>query len=435
LTPFVSLLRQNRNYRYTWIGQVVSEVGDHFNNIAVFSLAVAATRSGMVIALIFLARAVPAILAGPLAGVVLDRQDRKRVMIASDLIRGIVAAGFMLIDKDHPDVRLLYLFSALLMLASPFFTAGRASILPSIATDEELHTANSLTQTTQWTTLTLGALLAGSSVAAFGYHRAFFLNSLSFFFSAWCISRLFLPGLGFRPPKRALTENEVVRPWHEYAEGLRYVRSVPLILGLLLVNVGWATGGGAAQILFTVFGEMVFNKGPAGLGMIWGFAGVGLLCGGAIAYTYGRTLNFENYKRAIMLCYVVHGGAYVAFSQMTSFPWALFFIALSRAGVGMSSVLNMSQLLRIVPSEFRGRVFSTLESVTWSVMMVSMLLAGAASQPYDPRTARTIGAVAGILSSTTAIFWGVAHWTGHLPEPVRQGVEPEEIEIHGEPTV
>jgi MFS family permease len=431
LKPFVSLLRGNRNYRFTWIGQVVSEAGDHFNNIAVFSLAVAATHSGMTIALIFLARAVSAMVAGPLAGVALDRFDRKRLMIASDLVRGVVAAGFIFVDKDHPDLRLVYLLSALLMLASPFFTAGRASILPSIATRDELHTANSLTQMTQWTTLTIGALLAGSSAAAFGYRWAFGFNSLSFFVSALCISRLFLPGRGFRPPGPR-HEAEVVRPWHEYAEGLRYIRGVPLVLGLLLVNVGWATGGGAAQILFTVFGEMVFKRGPAGLGTIWGFAGVGLLCGGAVAYRFGRKLSFKNYKRAIAVCYVVHGGAYVLFSQTRSFPLALFFIALSRAGVGMSSVLNMSQLLRMVPNEFRGRVFATMESVTWSVSMVSMMLAGAASQSWNPRT---IGTVAGILSSTTAIFWGVANATGRLPEPVRQGVEPEEIEAHGEPMV
>ena len=107
-------------------------------------------------------------------------------------------------------------------------------------------------------------------------------------------------------------------------------------------------------------------------------------------------------------------------------------IALSRAGVGVSSVLNMSQLLRIVPNSFRGRVFSTMESCQWSVMMLSMTAAGIASQYWDPRT---IGAIAGALSSTTAIFWGWAHWTGRLPEPVRQGVDPREIEIHGEPTV
>jgi MFS family permease len=431
MKAFVSLLRDNRNYRYTWMGQLVSEIGDHFNNIAVFSLAVQTTHSGLVVSGVLLARAVPAVLAGPLAGVTLDRFDRKRIMIASDLIRAIVALGFILTVKGH-STGLLYGLSALLMLASPFFTSGRSSILPSIATREELHTANSLTQTTQWTTLAVGAFLGGTSVMQFGYRWAFCGNSLSFVFSALCISRLFLPGRGFRPPRRALTETDVVRPWHEYTEGLRYMRSVPLILGLAMVNVGWASGGGAAQILFTVFGEMVFNRGPYGLGLIWGCAGVGLLCGGALAYRTGRSLSFVNYKRAVVVCFIVHGGSYILFSQTRSFYAALVFIALSRAGVGFSSVMNMSQLLRHVPDAFRGRVFATMESTTWSVMMVSMLLAGVASQYWDPRT---IGAIAGALSSTTAIFWGWAHVTGRLPEPARAGVEPEEIEIHGEPTV
>ena len=64
-----------------------------------------------------------------------------------------------------------------------------------------------------------------------------FANALSFVFSALCISRLFLPGRGFHPPARSLTENDVVRPWHEYVEGLRYMRSVPLIMGLAMVGV------------------------------------------------------------------------------------------------------------------------------------------------------------------------------------------------------
>jgi MFS family permease len=430
LNAFLSLLRENRNYRNTWVGQVVSEVGDHFNNIAVFSLAVATTKSGLVVSGIMLSRAIPAMLAGPLAGVVLDRFDRKRVMIASDLIRAVVAAGFILTVR-HPVPWMLYVLSGLLMLASPFFTSGRAAILPTIATSEELHTANSLTQTTQWTTLAIGAFLGGTSVMQFGYEWAFAGNAVSFLISAFCISRLFLPGRGFRAPRRALTEAEVVRPWHEYTEGLRYMRSVPLILGLLLVNIGWATGGGAAQILFSVFGEIVFNRGPAGLGEIWGCAGIGLMCGGAVAYAIGRKLSFRNYKRTIILCYIVHGGSYILFSQMRNFYWSLVFIWLSRAGVGVSSTLNMWQLLRIVPDAFRGRVFATMESIQWSVMMVSMALAGIASQYWDPRT---IGTIAGVLSSTTAIFWGWANMTGRLPEPSREGVAPEEIEVHGEPT-
>jgi MFS family permease len=236
----------------------------------------------------------------------------------------------------------------------------------------------------------------------------------------------------FRAKREAVTEDRVLRPWHEYKEGLRYMRSSPLILGIALVGVGWATGGGAAQILFTLFGEQVFNRGPAGIGIIWSFAGIGLLIGGGFGHYLGKRLSFRNYKRMISICYVLHGGAYVLFSQMQYFGAALFFIALSRVGVAVSSVLNASQMLRRVPDEFRGRVFATAESLTWSVMIISMALAGIASQYRSPRT---IGLVAGILSSTTAIFWGWANWAGKLPEPERLAVEPEEVEIHGEPTV
>ena len=86
MSGFTGLLRSNRNYRFTWSGQVVSEVGDHFNNIAVFSLALANTGSGLVVAGILIARGIPVLFAGPIAGVLLDRWDRKRTMIAADLL-------------------------------------------------------------------------------------------------------------------------------------------------------------------------------------------------------------------------------------------------------------------------------------------------------------------------------------------------------------
>ena len=163
MNDFLALLRRNRNYRFTWSGQIVSEVGDHFNNIAVFSLALANTGSGLVVALILIARAIPAVMAGPIAGVLLDRWDRKRIMIASDLARAVIALVFIF-AIPHGRTWLLYILSGALMFASPFFTSGRASILPSIATKDELHTANSLTQLTQWTTVTIGSFLGGASV-------------------------------------------------------------------------------------------------------------------------------------------------------------------------------------------------------------------------------------------------------------------------------
>jgi MFS family permease len=430
LTGFAGLLRANRNYRFTWTGQVVSEIGDHFNNIAVFSLALANTGSGLVVAGVLIARGLAVMLAGPIAGVLLDRMDRKRIMIVSDLMRAVIAVLF-LAGIAPGRTWLLYLLSGALMFASPFFTAGRASILPTIATREELHTANSLTQLTQWSTSMVGSFLGGTSIAGFGYKWAFAFNAVSFLFSAACISRLRLPE-GSRAKAIDLTEDRVLRPWHEYIEGLRYMRSTPLILGIGLVSVGWASGGGAAQVLFSLFGENVFNRGPAGIGTFYGCAGIGLVLGALLANAIGRRIGYRAYKLAISICYVIHGGCYVLFSQAPTFGLALFFIALSRAAVAVSSVLNTGHLLRHVPDEFRGRVFSTIESWTWTTMIVSMALAGYASDHVNPRV---IGLWSGVVSSTTAFFWGWANYTGRLREPALVGVEPEEVEVHGDPNV
>ena len=124
------------------------------------------------------------------------------------------------------------------MFASPFFTSGRAAILPRIASPGELHTANALTQTTQWTTLTIGTMAAGVSAGTLGYTAAFVVNSLSFLFSAWAIwqhapARRAASGASVRAAHRGAQR---ARPWHEYVEGLRYMRQQPLILAIALLG-------------------------------------------------------------------------------------------------------------------------------------------------------------------------------------------------------
>src|SRR5262249_34017544 len=123
--------------------------------------------------------------------------------------------------------------------------------------------------------------------------------------------------------------------------------------------------------------------------------------------------------------YIIHGGGYILFSRMPTFALACFFIGLSRSATAVSSVMNFSRLLKHSRDEFRGRVFATMETLTWSVMMVSMMLAGAATIKFDPRP---IGTVAGIVSSTTAIMWTWLNWTGRLPEPPVIGSPTEDEE-------
>jgi hypothetical protein len=422
---FLQLLRRNRNYRFTWIGQIVSEIGDNFNNIAVFALAMDLTHSGMVVTGVLLARAVPAVTIGPMAGVLLDRFDRKRIMMASDLTRAVIALGFILALTSHR-VWVLYAFSALLMAASPFFSAGRSAILPTIASPEEIHTANSLTQTTQWMNVTVGAFLGGT-VVAIGYKWAFVFNALSFVFSAWCIWHLRAPGPEGFHGRHVEAEDVGIRPWHDYREGLRYMRSVPLVLAIALLSVGWAMGGGAAQILFTLFGEVVFNHGASGIGLIWGSAGLGLLAGGVFANWLGRRISYPTYKLIVFIDFAVHGASYVLFSRSPRLSLALVFIFLSRSVMAINSVMNYSYLLRTIANRFRGRVFATIDTFPWTMMMISMMVAGIASIQYSPRI---IGTIAGLLSSFTVVGWGWANWTGRLPFPRVAGTESDEPETH-----
>jgi MFS family permease len=411
LSPFWRLLRTNRNYRLTWLGQVVSEVGDHFNSIAVLSLTLHLTGSGLAVGAVMIARVLPAILAGPIAGVLLDRMDRRRIMILSDLVRCVIAACFILILVHHQSW-LLYLLSGLLTFASPFFTAGRSAILPRIASPAELHTANALTQTTAWLTLSLGTMLGGISAMQFGYETAFMINAASFAFSAamiWLLAGTFLPDRGhLHPGLRAYV--------HDFSESIRYMRREPLIMAIALAGVGWATGGGAAQVLFTMFGEVVYHRGPAGIGLIWGSAGVGLVIGGLFGHRLGTRYSYAQYKTAVAVCFFVHGVAYILFSRMPNIWGSVVFIAISRIAMGINNVLNRTMLLTHVPDALRGRIFTTVDTMLNVTMILSLSAAGVASEFL---TIRTVGAIAGALSASTTIFWVWADAAGRLPEPQR----------------
>ncbi len=419
MSPFWRLLRTNRNYRLTWLGQIVSEIGDHFNSIAVLSLTLHLTGSGLAVGAVMIARVLPAILAGPVAGVLLDRMDRRRIMILSDLVRCVIAACFVLILTHHQHW-LLYLLSGLLTFASPFFTSGRSAILPKITTPEELHTANALTQTTAWLTLSAGTMLGGISTMQFGYTTAFVINAASFLFSAgmiWMLVGKFLPDREhLHPGFRAY--------WKDFAETFRYIHNQPLVFAIAHAGVGWASGGGAAQVLFTMFGEVVYQRGPSGIGLIWGSAGVGLVIGGVLAHRLGPKLSFRQYKHAISICFFIHGAAYILFSQMPTIWGSIVFIMLSRVAMGIMNVLNRTMLLTHVPDALRGRVFTMVDTMLNVTMIFSLSGAGVASEFLS---IRTVGAIAGALSASTTIFWAWANAAGKLPEP--QYIPPQSSEI------
>ena len=116
--------------------------------------------------------------------------------------------------------------------------------------------------------------------------------------------------------------------------------------------------------------EQVFHKGPAGMGILWGFAGVGLVAGAVVGYQLGSRLSFHGYRHAIWIGYLVHGIAYVWFA-LANFFGAVVAITISRLAQGANNVQNRTMLLRHVPDALRGRVFTAMEAIQNITMVAS----------------------------------------------------------------
>src|SRR5256714_3891424 len=195
---YLELLRGNRSFRMLWLGQVVSQMGDWFDTIAVYTIALTLTGSGRAVAVIMVARFLPSVVMGPLSGVVADRFSRRSIMITADLLRAIVVLGFLLVRR--PDqMWLIYVLTIFQLAFSAFFEPAKTAAIPSIVSERELLTANAIASVTWSAMLTLGAAIGGFVAGWFGTDTAFILDSLSFVASALLISTVRFPKRVKRP--------------------------------------------------------------------------------------------------------------------------------------------------------------------------------------------------------------------------------------------
>lgn len=193
---YTQLLKGNANFRHLWAGQVVSEIGDWLSHIAVFALTLelaGPAHQGRAIAIYAIANHLPLFIFGPIAGVVVDRLDRQRVMIAADVARAVLAAGFLL-AQTFAVLPALYAVGASLFAVSAFFNAAKRATIPVIVTDaEELLGANSLSASTTAATIAIGSALGGLVATFISRDLVFILNAATFLVSALMISRIRLP--------------------------------------------------------------------------------------------------------------------------------------------------------------------------------------------------------------------------------------------------
>ncbi|HEV2708033.1 MAG TPA: MFS transporter [Pyrinomonadaceae bacterium] len=407
---YLELLRRNHDFRQLWLGQVVSQLGDWFNTIALYTLILQLTGSGRDIGLMLVARFLPSVVLSPVAGVVADRFDRRTVMIASDIGRAVVVLGFMLVTSAER-LWLLYALTVLQLALSTFFEPAKTATVPSVVSPRELVAANAITSVTWSVMLTLGAALGGLIAGWFGTDAAFLLDSLTYIASAVLIARV---RLRRTPQAREQTRLTLARALGITAtlEGLRYVRRRRRVLVLLLVKPAWCVGGGILSLL-AVFGEKVFPLGgraATGIGVLYAARGIGTGIGPFLARRLASDTRGAM-QAGIGVSFFVAGLFYAAFGQSQSLAVALPVLAVAHMGGSVLWVYSTSLLQSSVADEYRGRVFATELALVTLALAASNYATGEALERfgYSPRTvAVAIGAfflLPGALWFATRRWW------------------------------
>jgi len=385
-----------------WLGQVVSQLGDWFDTIALYTLLLNLTGSGRAIGLLLVARFLPSFVVGTLAGVIVDRFNRRVIMIVSDVMRALVVLGFLLVRR--PDqVWIVYVLTVLQLVFSTFFEPAKTAVIPSIVEGRELVAANTISSATWSVMLTLGAAFGGVVTGWFGTDVAFVLDSLTYIASALLVASVHFP----RRPARVKTKLTVGKALGitDTLEGARYVWQRPRVLALMLVKPAWGMGGGILALL-AVFGEKIFPVGKSaatGIGILYATRGIGTAIG-PIAMRRFAGETRRSMQKAIGVSFLIGGFFYMTFGMATNFAVALVVLMIAHMG-GSTLWVNSTVLLqRAVEDNFRGRVFSAELALLTLTMAASNYVTGELLDHFH-YSARTVTIGIGMLFLVPGALW------------------------------
>jgi MFS family permease len=361
LAAYGRLLRENRNFRFLWFAQVISEMGDWLYAVAIYSLLLELTGQAKSVALAIVLQLLPQVFVSPAAGVLNDRLPRRTVMIFADIVRVFVILAMFLVRS--PDmVWLIYVLLFLETVMWALFEPGRSAIIPNVCTDErQILVANALSSTTWAVNLAVGSGIGGLIAWKFGREAVFGINAVSFVVSALCLFAMRLKETHAEklPPFR-LPDLIDFTP---VMEGVRYVKRDPRLLATMGVKAGMGLMG-AHWVILPVFGERIFPlhtaQGPAGalsMSLLFASRGVGALIG-SFASGYMAKNDPRKMRSGIFWAFLVGAVSYFALSGAPTLATAAVAVAMGHFGTSMAWVFSTTMLQQMTDDRFRGRVFS-----------------------------------------------------------------------------
>ena len=381
VSPSPLAVFRNRNFTLMWVGQLISTIGSSLTSLAASILVFRLTGSALSVGLMLMATAAPSIVVGLVAGVFVDRFDRKRIMVAADLIRAILV--FLIPFLIQLNIAWLYLIVMLASAVGQFFDPAHESVLPEVASDEELAAANSLMAISSFGATAVGFAASGLIASQFPIEWAFYLDALSFLASAACILLIRIA--------RSRTEGEtnVATVVRNLRAGARFLVNTPILRSLLLVSVPVFVSFGLSNALLLPFALRALGATEFEYGLQEGLTSVGFVVG---SLTMARLSDRLREGQWFAISFIGMALAGIGYSLMTSVPPAIVILTISGFANAPASVARRLVVQRNTPREMRGRVNSAF-FVTRDVMFLIGMAAAGLADAIDVRVLYFAGSV------------------------------------------
>lgn len=402
------VLRTEHRYRRLLSASILSGIGDWFNSVALLSLLLHLTGSGLAVGITLAMRTFPYLIMGPIGGILADRMNRKVILIVSDFSRAVIVLGFLFIHSSS-QVWIAYTATGGLVVFSALFSPARSAVIPQLVRPDHVMVANSLEESTSGLVMTLGSLVGGVATAIYGVHVAFLINSLSFVLSGVICWSIRLTGADVSTQSNdtaddAIMKHPVIEPRLSFWQVARQSRLIQVVC---LQMILWPMGGGVINVLISVYGFQFFHSGNQGVGILYGALGVGFLISGFIAHYLVRWI-----RHMTVMGTVVEGLSHMCFSQSPSLWPAAFFLVLATIGGGIGNASMATLIMQNVPKQIHGRLFALFNTASNVTMALSMMLTGFLLTSVS---ARTLGFTAGTLIVCTSLLTGVVLLRIKLP--------------------
>lgn len=417
LRPYLTLLRGNPAFTRLFAATLISFAGDWFATVALLGLALELTGSPGIASLLLVVQTGAFAIASPLAGVLADRYDRRRLMVAADLVRVPVALAFLL-ARDPGTLWIAFAAAALLSLGAAVFEPTSSASLPNLVAEGDLAEANVLIGSAWGTMLAVGAALGGLVAATLGRDVAFTVNAASFAASALLIVGI---GRSFREPRTDRRPHEAghrdrTGVWESIRVVLRFARGNRTLAALLLSKTTFGVGTGVI-VMLAVFGRDVFGAGDAGIGILFAARGLGALVGPFLIRSVVG-VSERGLIAGIAASFVIFAIGYGLLPLAPALPLAALAVFGGHLGGGAQWTLSSYGLQRAAPDAIRGRVFSLDYGLVMLTITVSTLVAGLLAERLSPAVTTWIMVGLAAVAATTWIAFARPVWRRpHRPPP------------------